>query len=408
MSLSKVHSNGVVPSLRTWLFGERDPIDRRLRSLERDGMRGVALAHFCASLFTILFSLESLVGLSSDALNHVVGDWSTGRSRDIPEVIGIVVSICLVICMDGGRYFATKEWRRLRDQRAERSAILPHVGIIVAVAVAQAGTFIYASWKFDHPADWMAWMLIIIPACMSPVLSNYLGLRRPLPVSPKDIFQQAELAASRGVIRDIVAEASDASALLTEKMAWYAAAADMTPADRERLDQLIAVAQQRKRGELPSSHTEAPLSNDRTNVVGQPDERRLAVPSGRGKAATVVSSGHRRAEGATSQLRNSDATIVSVSAANRQHNGSRSNVRTLPSETSRPTPRQSVRANAGRRAAETEDLRRRRESAAEQIMSAMPDIGPRELGRQIAEATGTACSESTAHQLYEKFRARSA
>jgi hypothetical protein len=95
-----------------------------------------------------------------------------------------------------------------------------HQLVITVVAVLEAATYGYMSYRYEHRAAWAAWAL---------VLSVYLSMARPLPVTSHDILCQAELAAGQGVIRDVVQVASGAPASLAGKMALYGAAATMTP-----------------------------------------------------------------------------------------------------------------------------------------------------------------------------------
>ena len=74
----------------------------------------------------------------------------------------------------------------------------------------------------------------------APLLSVYLAMARPLPVTARDILAQVELASGLGLIRDAVTIANDASASLEQKVALFGASAVMTPQDRERLDGLLA------------------------------------------------------------------------------------------------------------------------------------------------------------------------
>ena len=406
---------GILPRLRTWLLGERNPSEQQLRDLDRYGARTLFFAHLCAAVVTVLFSLDSLIALGSDPLNRVELSWSTRHALDVTDAITCMLILAFVLSMDVARLLAGGEWRRLYARHAARSATRMHSGIVIGVAATQALMFLYTCWKIDHLPDGMAWALAFLVACQAPVLSIYLSLRRRLPVSSEDIRYQAELASSRTVVHDVVTVSNDASASLDEKMALYTASANMTPRERERLEQITAVARRRLQAEQPATTAAAaaaPNSMSEADVLEYvDDERDRMVPPSHDGLATAGEKARSRVDLATSKQRKGRDTAATTAAAHPQRNGSRSNVRTLPITNLQPTTRQthqSARANAGRSQAETEDLRMRREAAAEQIMSANPDIGTRELGRSIAVATGTACSESTAHELYQRIRARSA
>src|SRR5690349_2871502 len=100
-------------------------------------------------------------------------------------------------------------------------------------------------WRYEPPGTGAAWALILARALAAPLLSVYLSMARPLPVTSRDILYQAELAAGQGVIRDVVEVASDQGAPLAEKMALYGAAATMTAHDRARLDSMIEAVERR-------------------------------------------------------------------------------------------------------------------------------------------------------------------
>ena len=82
----------------------------------------------------------------------------------------------------------------------------------------------------------------------APLLSVYLAMARPLPVTARDILAQVELASGLGLIRDAVTIANDASASLSQKVALFGASAVMTPQDRERLDGLLAAVERGQHG----------------------------------------------------------------------------------------------------------------------------------------------------------------
>src|SRR5690349_11821892 len=100
-------------------------------------------------------------------------------------------------------------------------------------------------WRYEPPGTGAASALVLARALAAPLLSVYLSMARPLPVTSRDILYQAELAAGQGVIRDVVEVASDQEAPLAEKMALYGAAATMTPHDRGRLEGMIEAVQKR-------------------------------------------------------------------------------------------------------------------------------------------------------------------
>jgi hypothetical protein len=89
----------------------------------------------------------------------------------------------------------------------------------------------------------VAWALIIARALAAPLLSVYLAMARPLPVTARDILAQVELASGLGLIRDAVTIANDGSASLSHKVALFGASAVMTPQDRQRLEGLLSAVE---------------------------------------------------------------------------------------------------------------------------------------------------------------------
>lgn len=203
------------------------------------------LAHACAFLLIILFSAGSLVALGADALAAIEAQWARDGGLNIPATIALGVSTLLVLCMDVAMVYAASMLRLLASRQAEDREKRIHQAVIAVVAVLEAGTYAYMSWRFESPADAIAWTLILARALAAPLLSVYLSMARPLPVTSRDILYQAELAAGQGVIRDVVEVASDQRAPLAEKMALYGAAATMTPHDRARLDSMIEAVEKR-------------------------------------------------------------------------------------------------------------------------------------------------------------------
>src|SRR5215510_2586874 len=117
---------------------------------------------------------------------------------------------------------------------------------MATVAILEAGTYAYMAWRYETPGSLVAWVLILSRALAAPLLSVYLAMARPLPVTARDILAQVELASGLGLIRDAVTIANDSSASLPQKVALFGASAVMTAQDRQRLDGLlVAVEAQR-------------------------------------------------------------------------------------------------------------------------------------------------------------------
>jgi methionine-rich copper-binding protein CopC len=239
-------------------FGEPDHVADQLRDIARQGSGMARMAHACAFLLIVLFSAGSLVALGADALAAIQAQWERDGGLNIPATIALGVSTLLVLCMDVAMVYAASVLRLLASRQAEDREKRIHQAVIAVVAVLEAGTYAYMSWRFESPADTIAWTLILARAFAAPLLSVYLSMARPLPVTSRDILYQAELAAGQGVIRDVVEVASDQGAPLAEKMALYRAAATMTAHDRARLDSMISVVEQRTERPVRTSEPETP------------------------------------------------------------------------------------------------------------------------------------------------------
>jgi hypothetical protein len=135
---------------------------------------------------------------------------------------------------------------------------------MATVAVLEAGTYAYMAWRYEAPMSVVAWALILSRALAAPLLSVYLAMARPLPVTARDILAQVELASGLGLIRDAVMIAHDPHASLGEKVTLFGASAVMTPQDRERLDGLLAAVQahQAWRGATPLPRDQPHLATE--------------------------------------------------------------------------------------------------------------------------------------------------
>jgi hypothetical protein len=231
--------------LQTWRarwFGERDEVADQLADIARQGSGMARLAHVCASVMLVLFSMGSLVALGGDALLSVVTGMRTGRV-DVPAATSLAVSALFVLCMDVAMLQAASVLRLLHMRRADPRSMRQHRLVMVTVTVLEAGTYAYMAWRYETPVSLVAWALILARALAAPLLSVYLAMARPLPVTATDILAQVELASGLGLIRDAVTIANDASASLSQKVALFGASAVMTPQDRTRLDALLAAVE---------------------------------------------------------------------------------------------------------------------------------------------------------------------
>jgi hypothetical protein len=238
-------------------FGERDEVADQLADIARQGSGMARLAHVCASLMLVLFSAGSLVALGGAALLSVLDGAQQGHV-DVPAAISLGVSTLLVLCMDVAMLYAASMLRLLGMRRAEPRPMRLHRGVMATVAILEAGTYAYMAWRYETPVSVVAWALILSRALAAPLLSVYLAMARPLPVTARDILAQVELASGLGLIRDAVTIANDASASLSQKVALFGASAVMTSQDRERLDGLLAAVES-QRG-AASAQAEEPLT----------------------------------------------------------------------------------------------------------------------------------------------------
>jgi hypothetical protein len=221
-----------------------DPLARTIRRLERQGGVLVAVAHLCATLMIVLFSLGSLVALSGDAFATLVLTVRQGGTPALPQAISIAVSTLMVVCCDVGLVYAAMVLRALRTRGAETGYLL-HTFVLVIVALIEAGTYLYMSARYEQPSGW-AWALILARAGAAPLLSVYLAMAARLPVTSRDMLHQAEVWQGLQLVREVIAVAADPSASLADKLALYEQSAVMSSADRQRLRAMIAVVQRRQ------------------------------------------------------------------------------------------------------------------------------------------------------------------
>lgn len=261
-------ATGRLHAWRVRWFGEPDHVADQLRDIARQGSGMARLAHACAFLLIILFSAGSLVALGADALAAIQAQWARDGGVNVPATIALGVSTLLVLCMDVAMVYAASMLRLLTSRQAEDREKRIHQAVIAVVAVLEAGTYAYMSWRFESPSDAIAWALILARALAAPLLSVYLSMARPLPVTSRDILYQAELAAGQGVIRDVVEVASDQGAPLAEKMALYGAAATMSLHDRARLDSMIEAVEKRTASGVRTRVLERPEKPERPPTGG--------------------------------------------------------------------------------------------------------------------------------------------
>jgi len=149
-----------------WL-GEPDHVADQLRDIARQGSSMARLAHACAFLLIVLFSAGAVVALGGDALVSIQDEWAAG-GVDIPAAISVGVSTLMVLAMDVGMVYAASKLRLLNSRNAEKREKRVHDAVIVVVTVLEASTYWYMSWRYEHPATWAAWCLILARALAAP------------------------------------------------------------------------------------------------------------------------------------------------------------------------------------------------------------------------------------------------
>jgi hypothetical protein len=163
----------------------------------------------------------------------------------------------MVLAMDTGMLVAAATLRVLAARRAGIGERWVHMAVMLIVAVIEASTYAYMSFRFEQPASVAAEALILARALAAPVLAVYLSMSRPLPVTSRDIMPQVELASGRGLLRDVTLAANDRSAPLARKMHLYGASAVMSVSERGRLQDMITAVQE-SGGSIPHASPAEP------------------------------------------------------------------------------------------------------------------------------------------------------
>jgi hypothetical protein len=151
-------------------------------------------------------------------------------------------------------------------------------------------SYAYMDWRYETPVSVVVWALILSCALAAPLLSVYLAMARPLPVTARDILAQVELASGLGLIRDAVTITNDASASLSQKVALFGASTVMTPQERERLAGLLAAVQAPRR---PHEATSLPLGAVTDHPVEVATGSAPLAPTGNHRNARHSSNGSR-------------------------------------------------------------------------------------------------------------------
>lgn len=336
-----------------------DAAAKQLHDMEQQGAHLAGLAHVCAGVLVLLFSLGSLISLSADAFNTVLVSWHRG-GLDVPAAISVAVSTLLVLAMDTAMLYAASVLRMLATRGAGAEEKRIHAGMLATAAIMEACTYVYMSALYDRPTTLVLWLLVIARGLAAPVFAVYLAMARRLPVTARDVFSQAELAAGRGMLRDVTVLANDAGASLEKKLRMYGAASSMHDRERSRLAQLI-------------------------EAVSAPDMPPLAALPAPMAPATIAaipaSLSEERSTAAADPDQEPDPTpppAPPTPPRRRRTPSERSNVVLLASTGTKPR-----RADAGRRSQEAAERWQLHCQQAAAILAAEPRISTRELARRL-------------------------
>jgi hypothetical protein len=285
---------GAIACAWSRLFGARDPIEHQLDAVAGEGEGLARVAHAAATAMLFLFSAGSLVALAGDQVQQL----ARGEIA-IPTAIAVSVSTLLVLAMDVSMIYAASQLRLLAVRRQSEGTGL-HKFVLISVAILEAATYGYMSFRYERPADGIAWALIIARALAAPLLSVYLSLARALPVTGRDILQLSERLAAEGMLRDIAHIASATSASLAEKLSIYAPVALNSPEDDARLARLFEAAEKRATvmgSNVPlvasEEHDTRPAHLEIMAVASRHPKPRAHWPA-RGLPLRMVFSGHAR------------------------------------------------------------------------------------------------------------------
>lgn len=229
---------GRLHAWRVRWFGERDLAAEQLADVARQGTGMARLAHAAAAALLVLFSLAAVIALGGDVLEQVLASLRAGGLPNIPALISLLVAFLLVPCMDVAMLYAASQLRLMATRRATTGYAL-HRTVLLSVALLESATYLYMVWQYEAPHG-IAWALVILRAVAAPLLSVYLSMARPLPVTARDIMARVEYASGLGMIRDTVTIANNPEASLAQKAALFNASAQMSPEDRAGLGVLLA------------------------------------------------------------------------------------------------------------------------------------------------------------------------
>lgn len=206
-------------------------VDKSIASLERSNHFIVRAAHTFAFALIIATSVASLVALAGQVVQLVV---RTGGN--VPVDASLIITLLLVMAMDTGMIYAAT-MIRIGAQRGQGIRQLWGYGLIMGmVALLEAGTYTYFLALYEHPANGVAWALVIARGVAVPALSIFLSMAKRITINTEDIARLIEVFAGVGLLKDMARDANDPTAPLDHKIAVYRAAATLSPAQRSKLD----------------------------------------------------------------------------------------------------------------------------------------------------------------------------
>ena len=219
-----------------------DPVQAALDKVERQNRGMLRAAHTFALLLVIATSVASLISLAGDLVQAVF----TTHHFTLPQATSLVITFVLVMAMDTGSLYGAAMVRVLRGRRAPRSEQMVHLGIMGIVSALEAGTYTYMLVLYERPHDLATWLLVVARGLSVPLLALYLAMAQPISVTPADIARESELITGKAVLKALVTLADDPNAKadnLSRLLAMYAASADLSAAQRDKLKSMFYAAQ---------------------------------------------------------------------------------------------------------------------------------------------------------------------
>lgn len=397
-----------------------------MREMEQHGEHLANWANRLATMLLAVFSTASLLSLSLAAFNTFMAQLAAGH-LDIPDALSVLLNLLLVLAMDMAMFYAASVIRAVASAGGATREIAVHVVVMATASLLETATYIYLVVQYDRPTNAWLWAIGIGRGIAAPLFATYLSLARKLPVAPRDIAYYVALLSGRGVVHDVAVLAADRHAPLHRKVNIYTAAATMAAAEHAKFSRIIAAVEDKpaaveaKRQEEPKpQQTPAPEQPGPEREPGrEPGRQReqrpvpIPMPVPSRQPPTPQREPQREMERepqrelAPAARTVAPPAIVEVTGAQRRPQARRGARRGLGSAGFRSVQLVPEGRDVGADVPETPDrlaLRLRREAAARRILAENPTINSRDLARQIAVATKTRTSESTARNIRDALR----